>query len=477
MILKTLHSNKSLFIQGYLAFFLILVFSLIFYKERILMFDTVFQFFKILNFEKFNIEACRYSTFIPQIPLLLGIKMNLPIETCMYVFSVSFVVFYFLIFLFIAKTLQNIAVGLAFILIMISNVDQCFFYLTTETHQALAYSVLLFALRFYDFKNRVVEFILITVLIILSFFAHPVAFFCILFVLAYYFVERNDYKNILNYVYIVIAIVLMLLKLLTTPSDSYEGSFFSALFNFIKNPDIKFYSVVFLLKHIYPLYWVNLFSLVLLVLMVKKSNNKHKVIFFISSFFVFLIILFLTFKKGDSSVMMQRAYLPLSFFTILPLFYELRNHAKSNLIISLFFIVVATISFIRIGKEGIYLQSKTKELDTIITQAYQKTGKHKFLLDKSKHDYTYEIKSWAFPFMTLVYSSMKYDPAITMNFVDNVELYSEYVNSTEKCNVFLGPDFWREWSIDGLNKKYFKLPQCETYYIIDNNLLKNETHN
>lgn len=172
---------------------------------------------------------------------------------------------------------------------------------------------------------------------------------------------------------------------------------------------------------------------------------------------------------------MQRAYLPLSFFTILPLFYELRNHEKSNLIISSLFIVVAILSFIRIGKEGIYLHSKTKELDSIITQAYQKTGKHKFLLDKSKHDYTYEIKSWTFPFMTLVYSSMKYDPGITMNFVDNVELYSEYVNSTEKCNVFLGPDFWREWSVDGLNKKYFKLPQCETYYIIDNNLLKNET--
>jgi hypothetical protein len=469
MSVKIINSNKGLLIQGYFAFLILFTFSILFYKERILFFDTVFQFFKILNFEKFNIEADRYSAIVSQIPLLLSLKMNLSIETCMYIFSVSFVVLYFIIFLIIAKTLKNPAVGLAFILIMISNIDQCFFYLTTETHQALAYSVLLFALRFYDFKNRVVEFILLTVLIVLSFFAHPVAFFCILFILAYYFVEKNDYKNILNYVYILFTITLLLVKLLTTPPDSYEGSFFSTLFNFIKNPDINFYSVSFFAKYIFPLYWVNLFSLILLTLIVKSS--KHKVIFLTSSFFIFLFILFLTFKNGDSDVMMQRAYLPLSFFTILPLFYELRNHAKSNVVISSIFVIVSTISFIRIGKEGMYLHSKIQELDVIVAQA-QKTGKHKFILDKGTNDYTYEIKSWAFPFMTLVYSSMKYEQAITMNFVDDVGKYSEYTSSEEKCNIFLGPDFWREWRIDDLNKKYFKLSQCELYYVIDSSLLK-----
>ncbi|MDA9564259.1 hypothetical protein N9R81_06270, partial [Flavobacteriales bacterium] len=113
--------------------------------ERVAFIDSSYHLFKLINAETFTFEAGRYGAFFTKWPALLMIKLAAPLKVVMITFSIWFVVWYYLIFLFISYVLKNKTVGIAMALAFVTGYGHTFFHCVTETHQALAYCFLFYA--------------------------------------------------------------------------------------------------------------------------------------------------------------------------------------------------------------------------------------------------------------------------------------------------------------------------------------------
>ncbi len=371
---------------GWISFLILFLICLYFSFERILYYDTSFHLFKIINFEKINIEANRFSTFLTQLPVLIAIKFQLPLTSLIYILSVTYLLIFFCIYLLILNISDNKFISLAFILILVANISKCFYFSSTETHQALVYSTLTFTFLFAKFKNTIFYLILIMISIALSFFSHPVAFFCIIYALGYYLIEKNKLYDGKIYFFALFALLLVIAKLLFVKDNSYEGQFFNTLFfshESWQNPN--FFSIVFLWRNIVNLYWVNIIALIILLLVLKKHEKKLSLLYNLFALLFFLIITIITYQKGDADVMMERAYMPLSFFSILPLFYELGKFDKFKKFLLYFFIIIFTISIVRISYCGLYLKKGLKSVDEVVYEAIQK-NQHKIIIENRNYN-------------------------------------------------------------------------------------------
>lgn len=452
---------------GHLSFLVLLVASVYYYKERILFADSAFQFFKIVNFEKINVEAYRYGAILPELPVLLAMKLGFSLKLLIVTYSVAFIGLYYIIFLICLKLLKNTSAGLSIILVLIMCVSESFFYPVTETHQSLVFSVLLFAILQYEsFRNSVFQILLASIVIIVSFLAHPVAIYPLTFIIGYSAIDKKQLRSIMPYALLILVVGLAVAKVVLTDENSYEGKFFSEL---LKSPsiilDLPFaYSTKFLVKHIFGLYiWVAILELILILhLIFKKEYLKLTWQLGISGFF--LVVTLLTYNKGDSDMLMERAFMPLALLVSIPLLKEmLENHNKYRMLKLTFVTLIIVVCLNRINTQGRVFRERTRWNQELMAKT-AKLPNRKFIVASSelqKCHYTY----WSHSFETLILSSItKNIPTQTIYPANDPSQLIKYTGNAN--NVFLGADFWLEWNIDNLNPKYFNLSKELSYAIV-----------
>ena len=67
--------------MGIVLYFILIVLSVLFYKERTIMFDTAFQLFQILRNDNFAIQVNRFGSAITQAFPLYTSRLNFSLET------------------------------------------------------------------------------------------------------------------------------------------------------------------------------------------------------------------------------------------------------------------------------------------------------------------------------------------------------------------------------------------------------------
>ena len=452
---------------GHLSFLILLIASIYYFKERVLYADSAFQFFKTINFEKINIEAYRYGAILPQLPVLLAMKLGVSLKLLIIIFSASFIALYYIIFLLCAKPLKNTAAGLSIIFTYLMCINESFFYPVTETQQCLVFSILLFAiLQYPSFRYSWLQILLASIVIAFSFLAHPVALYSIVFIIGYSAIDKKQLRSMMPYILLVLVIGLAVAKVLLTEENSYEGKFFTEL---LKSPSIIFdlpdvYSTDFFIKRIFGLYlWIIIFELILIsYFILKKEYLKLSWQLGISIFF--LIITLLTYNKGDADMLMERAFMPLALLTSIPLLNELIENDKRHKILKLTFLsLVIVVSLNRIYNQGKVFRERTRfNLELLSKTA--KLPNRKFIVEES------ELKKhcdsgWSYSFETLLLSSITDNiPPQTIFPTNNISQMTKYTENTR--DVFLGADWWLEWGIDNLNHKYFNLSKQMPYTFV-----------
>ncbi|MBN2484929.1 MAG: hypothetical protein JXB34_03040 [Bacteroidales bacterium] len=456
-----LNSPKFFIYTGHVGFILLMALSVFFYQERVLFIDTVFQFFKIVNFEHFNIEAARYGTFITQIPVLAALKAGAGLKTLALVYSLSFIAVYYGVFILCAHILKNTAAGLAVLFSLVICVSKSFYHPCTETHQAIVYSLLVYALLRFSFRHALIKYLLAGAAMLLSFYSHPVALFTVLFVIFFYVTEQKKWHEKGNYLLLLVIIALTLAKLLTAREGSYESSFFNELFSFRYSASNIYhsYSFRFFIKRLPGMYfWTGIvFILAITMLFLKKQKFTAFYVLFSSAIFFFITLV--TYSKGDADVMMERSFMPLAVFALLPFFVALEQFrgAKWHIFAPILLVVIFTVSVARIVGEGKISRNRVAYVMGIIDGTKAAPGR-KFLLEKTGEVKQSVLYTWPFAFTTLVASSLEGpENSRTIYLYDNAENIMKYANG-EMGHIFLGADFWLEWQSDVLNKKYFSLP-------------------
>ena len=451
---------------GHLSFLILFIASVYYFKERILYSDSAFHLFKVINFEKINVEAYRYGSFLPQLPVLLAMKLGVSLKSLIIIFSVAFTALYYIIFLLCIKALKNTAAGLSIIFTLIMCINESFFFPVTETQQCLVFCVLLFAiLQYPSFRSSWVQILLASIVITFSFLAHPVALYPITFIIGYSAIDKKQLRSIMPYALLALVIGLAVAKVMLTDKNSYEGAFFSEL---LKSPAIildlpGFYSTLFFMSKISGLYlWVVIFQFILIFYFILKKEYL-KLSWQLGISVLFLAITLLTYHKGDSDTFMERAFMPLAVLISIPLLNEMLENDKRHKFLKLAFLsLVIVVSLNRIHTQGKVFRERTRFNQELLANT-AKLPNRKFVIERSeleKHNYA----SWSYSFETLILSSITENmPTQTIFPSEDLSQITKYA---ENKDVFLGVHFWMEWNIDILNHRYFNLSKEMPYTIV-----------
>lgn len=464
--LSKTNTDLPFIILGHISFMVLFAFALFFYKERVLFSDSAFQFFKIINYEKINIEASRYGAILPQLPLLIAIKFGVSLKYLTVLFSASFVLLYYLVFICCLHWVKNIAAAISVILVLTLCICQSFFHPVTETHQSLVFSVLLYAiLQHKEYRHSIVQYLLAVVVIAMSFLAHPVALYTNVFIIGYTAFDNKQLKSAKSYLLLILVVGMAFTKVLLTNENSYEGKFFSEILN---TPSIilnlpKVYSTQFFIGRLSGLYfWVVLLELILIVKFI-YSKKFTALIWQLTTFTFFLIITLLTYNKGDSTVLMERAFMPLALFVSIPLLKEIFEYKQYMIFKFALLAIVISLSFNRVYKQGNKFRERTEFNKEMLRKTAQFSNR-KIIIESASIQKNIHV-FWSHSFETLILSAISDEiPTQTIYPASNIDELSKYTEGA--TDVFLGADFWLEWGIKDLNPKYFELPTHLPYKAI-----------
>lgn len=463
-------NNFFILLIGHLFFLIYFIFSIIFFKERLLFVDSSYQFFKIINYEEFNIEAGRISTIITQIPLYLALNTNMPVYYLALLFSISFPILFYLIYLIISHYYKLPSIGLVLCITLCLCIRHSYFHTVTETHQALVYSCLFFAWIFSDRNKNVVSVLEGLTILFLACFSHPIAFITCSYILFYYLIDSKFTFNKYFNISLLVLISLVVLKIIITPKNGYEGNFFNQILLF---PEIiKNYNSLYtrwFYGHFYCSFYQISFWIVVLSVMYYLFYQKYiKLIYVGLSYYAFLVFTHLLYHAGDSQVMLERSYMPLAFFSSICISFDLyKNSDKLQIVSSIFIIAILVYSLSNIYETSKYFTNRVsymKQLFNINESKYDK-----FIVKWENISNELINVPWAFGVETLLFSSIEgYQQQKTVY----IRLPDQDLPALDNENLFLFVHFNKKEDINMLNKKYFNLTKSN-YFFSDEKIIFN----
>lgn len=455
-------------ITGYIFFILLGLFSLIWYKERILYIDSANFLFSLIN-EKAPVFASeRYGVVFTQLLPLLCIKLSLPLKWVMIAYSISFPILYFIVFLVCGKILNQWKIILPLMICLVAFTARSFFHPVTETHQALVYSLSFYAFLRYARESKcsaLIFFVIAFLIIVLCFFVHQVSLFTLLFALSFdalLLTRSGGWKSfpVVNIILAGLVLILFLGKAYFTPPDVYEGQFYSQIILNLHKPFFSLGTLKFLTEYFFSIY---IFSFFLFCIFLGAAflQKRYLILLFTCLWILtYCIIAQLAFGMGDAAVMMEKNIMPLAFFISLPLMELLDEMRLKRQQIVIFICAVSLcVCFFRIRKTAKMYERRTELMERLEQYAFSHHSPRNIVLDKCLPPRVVEGR-WCFSIETLLYSSLKGKERSSTFYLRN---YDEDLSgkATEK-NLFLGPYFMRDMNADILNAEYFDLKN--TYY-------------
>jgi len=282
--------------------------------------DSAYYSFNLLNTESF-FNSGRLSAAIAQIIPLIILKLGGTVKAVLLAYSVSFILVYSIIYAVCTYVFKNIAAGFSLSLIMVLCIRHTFYNPVTETHLGMAVSLLLLALlcRSKPLKTNL-QIALAIGLIILGYFTHPVTFFTNSFVLGYVLIKNNDWKR--SYIYALggAVFILGITKTLLTGISSGESELIFRLTDSIEilSNLTSLFSYNYFVDNITGRYfYVAIVFLITTFLLIKRK--KYLMWCFMMLFtFIFILTNIVIYHAGESGVVMEKSFLPMCFFIVIP---------------------------------------------------------------------------------------------------------------------------------------------------------------
>ncbi|OFX23243.1 MAG: hypothetical protein A2033_04150 [Bacteroidetes bacterium GWA2_31_9] len=448
------------------SFFLFLfLLSFFYYKERTVNFDTAYYVFKMIYFNDFNIELNRWIAYPSQILPLIAIKNGAILSTVLKLYSISFILTYYLIYCFIAYSLKNKPAVYALILTLCLTYRNNFYFATIDLPLTLAISILFWALisqRTYTNINRLL-FIQAGAIfcIIVNTYGHLLSIIAILFIIAFEIIFNNRWKERPIIFILLFTISWYFIRVYVLPLSEYDKSkmlSLEVLFNKIPTIFSLKSTNYFVNFFLYEIWIVPVLFVINLFLAIKKQ--LWTLTFLLISFPVCYLSLILTsWYKGESPIVYQGyyailgLYIAVAFIAIMSKYYN-----KSIIIISVTLILI--ISSTSLYSSHKMLTNRIEYFDRM-AKYMRKINVRKGLIEPKNLPWNILHSSWAIPFESLLMSSLDDpDSAVTFNSHHHKDLNKINVNG-----LFLGANFKLYWDSDSINKSYFNLPKYGYKYI------------
>jgi hypothetical protein len=319
---------------------------LYYYDVRTIFADIAFHVFQILRTNDIAIQNNRYGAILTQLPVLIASKWNLPLDTIIKVYSISFIAVYFAYFCIIHFVFKNEKYAVLYILCMLLFTSHTFFWIQSELPQGLYFMLFLFA--FYDtykavfFTKLIYVFLWLVGLVGLCLF-HPIIILPFIYVLLFYLLKNTLDKGFAKSIMLSAGIVFILLfcKSVFFSTSGYEASALGGLRNFITLfPD--YFTLpsnkIFLANCLRLYYWIPI--ILILTLYHYYSKKQLRKIFFVACFFLgYLLLVNVCYYKDAPAFYIENLYLPLHVILLVPFVLDVLPGYKPKLQI----IIVCTV--------------------------------------------------------------------------------------------------------------------------------------
>jgi hypothetical protein len=460
-------------VLGHILMLVLVFFSIRYYQERLLLIDSSFYTFKILQEESFFIAHHRYINYFNQwLPLLL-IKLGVGLKGVMIGYSMSFVLFYYAIFAIVAYLFKNPKVALFMVVTLLLTGRFKHYMAVTETTSTLALSFLFvgwvtrerYLVAMHEWREWLVAFGFILILLV----GHPIVFLPLMsfgiFYIAFYGLIKNPYAW-LTFGLIVLGFIL---RYLLIPSVGYEtdkldafGKSYEIITNIFQQntyQSMKAY-VMANFKWGYYLYLASLISLVYL-------RKYLAAVLSLATLICYLCVIVIVYYEGESINMLESYYLYIGYFwgfTIMSVYAYLKVPTWIKILPLVFVVFMGVRGLLKYGS---FFTDRLEYMHTLSDEGVN-LGQPKVLYPRSKVESYKVLVSWSVPYTTAIYSSLQ-DAEDTRTVFMYTDSKLESLRKQNGNNTFFGAPFdLREYNVDDLSTKYFNLKECD-YHIIEYN--------
>lgn len=331
-------ASKNLLRFGIVTYAVLILLTLLFYKERMVFNDAAFHLFAIFEKDNFAFQNYRFVAIVTQSFPLIAASMGLPLSATTMLYSFSFELFYFLVFLILLLGFKNRTLALAYLLFCTLMVRHTFYWCLSEIVQGVSVYFLYLAvwMRFVlnqEGDNSFGQKLILLLFLVLLLFCHPLMPVAVLFGNAYfyfyYYQDSKVKKSIVYYtVFYIAGYVVRTLFFRTDNDATASGGLLRGLKMFphiIDIPANRKYLQYFLSDYVL----VSFLALMVTFYYLKKKRVWPFLLFAIS-FIGYSFIVNISEPQGPDQFYVEYRYLPLSLFVIFPFVYELLPNLYSK---------------------------------------------------------------------------------------------------------------------------------------------------
>ncbi len=227
-------AEKILLATGHAFFWALIGCCILFFRERLLAFDTAYYTFHIIAYEEFFIKHNRYISYLTQWVPLVAIQAGGSLANALKAFSASFYVWFYLLFILISYGFRNVAGGTFLVFALCLGMRYKFYAAISEiTFAIVIASVLLawLAHRAPLYRLRPLDFLVVSLCLVGLFGAHAVLIYPIMTFLVFERLYNGRWKALRAWVMPAFILAVLALKFLLVQGDSYESGKMSVLFD------------------------------------------------------------------------------------------------------------------------------------------------------------------------------------------------------------------------------------------------------
>ncbi len=454
--------DKRLYQSGFIVYLFLIVLSAIFYKERVILFDTSYQLFSIVLRNYFATQDFRFVSIFTQAFPLLAMRAGLSLKAVTFLYSTGFTLFYTGCYVMCGTIFKQYRIALALLMFNILFVAHTFYWIQCEMFQGIALFMVVVACMASKKATQnplMMAFIFLGMLTVN--FSHMLLLFPVTFVFLFFLLRSEKIiKRKMIYSAAIFFFVLMQLKKMvfrahydTMAMNNADNIFkrFPHYFNIESNKR-------FLQECLTRYYWLPLLAIPIVLLYARKKNWKMLALFVCSTvgYLLLVNVSFPTLKTTD--FYMESLYTPLSIFVALPLVFDLLpSLATRKVSIPLFALIVVTCC-VRIF---LMHQHYTERIDWERRFLAKNYGK-KIITATAKAPLDTLTMIWGTPYEFWLLSTIEQNKTASMLIYDNPQnLYWLTGNHKEFITT------WGSWPYKDLPAKYFHFDDTVSGYSID----------
>lgn len=456
-------NKKSVLVIGLISYAILITLSVYYYKQRVVMMDTSFQLFQVLQKNSFAIQAYRFGAVFTQIFPLVASWLGLSMKAVAISYSIGFEVFYAVCFFIILLWFKNERMAMSLLFFDTIMVAHSFFWIQCELIQGVAFTLVYLAMIEHEFRKENLSFSFVFLspfMIITIIFFYPLLAFVLLFGIIYLWLVYEKKKTKTLLVIIAAYLVLFVLKSLFFNS-AYDDAATSRIKNIIKifPHYIGMQSNKNFIKYCIDDYYL-VPALLLINTIILLIQRKYQQLFaMLIFFFGFLFVVNVSYPDGSDQFYVEPQYTILSFMVAVPFFYSVLPWIKR---IQLRYALVSAILILGLVKIKNTAKIYTERLHWYqdFADSTNKLAEKKLILTAGKAPIDKLKLVWGAPTEFWLLSTIETGESRSVNIEENPGEFDKYLSNNK---IFIGK--WSTISYDELtNKKYFNFTDTSYYH-------------